>query len=61
MISFKTHTENICRIAKYKLHALQRRKMYLSSDKEKILSSVFIKSQFYDTTLIWMYAGELLI
>lgn len=61
MISFKTNTENICRIAKYKLHALQRRKMYLSSDKEKILSSVFIKSQFYDTTLIWMHAGKLLI
>ena len=35
--------------------------MYLSNDKEKILCSVFIKSQFYDATLIWMHAGKLLI
>ena len=36
-LSFKTHIENICRKAKYKLHALQRIRKYLSTDKAKTL------------------------
>ena len=29
MVSFKTHIENICRTAKYKLHAIQRLRKHL--------------------------------
>ena len=60
-LSFKTHIENICRKAKYKLHALQSIKQYLSTDKAKILCNAFINSQFYYAPLIWMFAGKLLI
>ena len=45
-LSFKTHTENICRKAKYKLHALQpkqRIRKYLSTDKANTLCNAFNK------------------
>ena len=58
-LSFKTHIENICRKAKYKLHALQRIRKYLSTDKAKTLCNAFINSQFYYAPLIWMFAGKL--
>ena len=60
-LSFKTHIENICRKAKYKLHSLQRRRKYLSTDKAKKLCNAFIDSQFYYAPSIWMFAGKLLI
>ena len=47
-LSLKTHIENICRKAKYKLHALQLIRKYLSTDKAKTICNVFINSQFYD-------------
>ena len=46
-LSFKTHIENICRKAIYKLHALQRITKYLSTVKAKTLCNDFISSQFY--------------
>ena len=60
-LSFKTRTENICRKAKYKLHALQYIRKYLSTDKAKTLCNAFINSQFYYAPLIWVFAGKLLI
>ena len=60
-LSFKTRTENICRKAKYKLHALQCIRKYLSTDKAKTLCNAFINSQFYYAPLIWVFAGKLLI
>ena len=60
-LSFKTHIENICRKAKYKLHALQRIRKYLSTDKAKTLCNAFISSQFYYAPLLWMFAGKLSI
>ena len=41
-LRFKTHIENICRRAKYRLHALQRMRKYLSTDKAKTLCNAFI-------------------
>ena len=58
-LSFKTHIENIYRRAKYKLHALQCIRHYLSTDKEK--TPCIINSQFYYQPLIWIFAGKLLI
>ena len=60
-LSFKTHIENICRKAKYKLHALQRIWKCLSTDKAKAICSAFINSQFYYAALIWEFAGKWLI
>ena len=60
-LSIKTHIENICRKVKYKLHALQHIRKYLSTDKAKTLFNAFINSQFYYAPLIWMFAGKLLM
>ena len=60
-LNFKIHIENICRKAKYKLHALQRIRKYLSTNKAKILCNAFVSSQLYHSLLIWMFSGKLVI
>ena len=45
-LSFKTHIENIYRTVKYKLHALQRIRKYLSTDKGNTLHNAFIAASF---------------
>ena len=55
------YTENICRKAKYELHALQLIRKYLSADKPKTLCNALIRLQFCYAQLIWMFAGILLI
>ena len=55
-LTFKTHTEYIWRMAKYKLRALQRIRNYLSTEKARLLTTAFINSQFYYAPLIWMFA-----
>ena len=61
-LSFKIYIENICRKAKYKLHALQRIRKYLSTEKAKALTlQCFYKQPVYYVPLIWMFAGKLLI
>ena len=57
-LTFKTHIEYICRMAKYKLRALQRIRNYLSTKKPMLLATAFINSQFYYAPLIWMIAGK---
>ena len=60
-LTFKTHIEYICRMAKYKLRTLQRIRNYLSTEKARLLATAFINSQFYYAPLIWMFAGKSLI
>ena len=60
-LTFKTQTEYIWRMAKYKLRALQRIRNYLSTEKARLLTTAFIKSQFYYAPLIWMFACKSLI
>ena len=60
-LTFKTHIEYICRMAKYKLCPLQRIRNYLSTEKARLLATAFINSQFYYAPLIWMFAGKSLI
>ena len=60
-LTFKTHIEYICRMAKYKLRALQRIRDYLRTEKARLLATAFINSQFYYAPLIWMFAGKTLI
>ena len=60
-LTFKTHIEYICRMAKYKLRALQRIRNYLITEKVRLLATAFVNSQFYYAPLIWMFAGKTLI
>ena len=60
-LSFKTHIENICRTVKFKLHALQRIRKYLSTDKAKTPCNALISSMLFYALLIWMFAGKLSI
>ena len=53
-LSFKMHITNICQKAKYKFHALQRIKKYLSNANTKTLCNVFISSLLCYAPLIWM-------
>ena len=45
-LKFKTHTEELCRKAAYKLHALSRIRKYLTVEKAQLLAEVFINTQF---------------
>ena len=58
-LTFKTHIQYICPMAKYKLRALQRITDYLSTEKARLLASAFINSQFFYAPLI--FAGKTLI
>ena len=57
-LEFKSHIEELCRKAAYKLHALRRIRKYLTVEKAKLLANAFINSQFTYAPLIWMFAGK---
>ena len=46
-LNFKTHNEDICRLANYKLHVLQCIRKHLSTDKTNTLCNASLSSQFY--------------
>ena len=56
-LKFKSHIEELCWKAAYKLHALRRIREYLTVDKVKLLATAFINSQFIYALLIWIFAG----
>ena len=55
-LKFKSHIEELCRKAAYKLHALRRIRKYLTVEKAKLLANAFINGQFTYAPLIWMFA-----
>ena len=57
-LKFKTHTEELCRKAAYKLHALSRIRKYRTVEKIKLLAEAFINSQFTYAPLTWMFPGK---
>ena len=57
-LKFESHTDEVCRKASYKLHALRRIRKYLTVEKAKLLANAFINSQFTYAPLIWMFAGK---
>ena len=57
-LEFKSHIEELCRKAAYKLHALRRIRKYLTVEKAKLLANAFINCQFTSATLIWMFTGK---
>ena len=57
-LKFKSHAEELCRKATYKLHTLRKIRKYLTVEKAKHLANAFINSQFTYVPLIWMFAGK---
>ena len=57
-LKFKSHIEELCRKAAYKLHALRRIRKYLKDEKDKLLANAFINIQFTYAPLIWMFPGK---
>ena len=57
-LKLKKHTEDLCKKASYKLHALRRIRGYLTVEKTTILANTFIDSQFNYAPLIWMFVGK---
>ena len=51
-LKFKSHIDELCRKAAYKLHALRRIRKYLTVEKAKLLANPFINSQFTYAPLI---------
>ena len=54
-LKFKSHIEELCRKAAYRLHALLRIRKYLTVEKAKLLVNASINSQFTYTSLIRMF------
>ena len=59
-ITFKQRTENLCRKAQSKLHALRRITKFLTIEKDKILGNAFIDSQFNYAPLQWIFCRKTL-
>ena len=57
-LTFKSHIDNLCRTAHFKLHALRRIRKYLSLEKAKVLGNSFIESQFNYGSLVWMFCRK---
>lgn len=58
ILKFKTHIENLCRKAPFKMQALCRIFKLLTVKKAKMLTDTFINSQFNFAQLTWMFPGE---
>ena len=54
-LTFKDHINILCRKASFKLHALRRKRKYLTTDKAKLLCNAFLNSQFNCASIIGMF------
>ena len=59
-LTFSEHVLKLCRKGNQKFHALARISKYLDNNKLKNIMNAFIKSQFKDCSLIWMYHNRTL-
>ena len=56
-LTFKNNSDELCRKASYKLHALRRMRHYLSK-KATLLENAFVNCQFLYAPLIRMFARK---
>ena len=54
-LTFKDHINILCRRASFKLHALRRKRKYLTADKVKLLCNAFLNSRFNYASIIRMF------
>ena len=47
------HIAKLCQTVSYKLHALRRKRKYLTLEKARVLRNAFVDSQFNYAPLIW--------
>ena len=59
-LNFRKHHENLCRTSKYRLHTLRRIRIYMTTDKVKLLDNVFTDSHFCYAPVIWMLCHKTL-
>ena len=57
-LTFKDHINMLCQRANYKLHALRRRRKYLTLEKSKLLYNNVINNQFNYASIIWMFCHK---
>ena len=57
-LKFQKHSENLCKKASFKLHALRRIRKFLTVKKARILANAFRNSQFNYAPLLWMFASK---
>ena len=57
-LTFKKYISELCTRALYKLHTLRRTRKCLTVEKAKLLTNVFINSQFNYALLMWMFANK---
>ena len=57
-LMFKNHTDELCRKASYKPHALRRIRPFLTKEKARLLANAFINCQFLYAPLIWMFGSK---
>ena len=57
-LKFKKRIEDLCNKASYKLHAHRKLRLYVTVDKARLLTNLFIDSQFNYASLIWLFAGK---
>ena len=57
--AFKDHINILCRRVSFKLHALRRIKIYLTTSMARLLYNAFINSQFNNyASIIWMFCHK---
>ena len=54
-LTFKDHINILCRRASFKLHALRRKRKYITADKVKLLCNAFLNSRFNYASIIRMF------
>ena len=57
-LNFSNHIDKLCRNPQYKVHALERKRKYLSLQKAKMLGNTFTDSQVNYAPLIWMFCQK---
>ena len=60
-LKFDTHTDKLCKTARFKLHALRRIRTFVTIQQEKLLANSFVNTQFGYAPLIWMITHKNLI
>ena len=57
-MSFDKHVLHLCKVANNKLHVLSRIANFMNIKQKRIIMNAFIKSQFGDCPLVWMFHSK---
>ena len=57
-LKFHAHIDKLCKTARLKLNALCRIRKFLTLEQAKLLTILFVNSQFGYAPLIWMFTSK---